>query len=150
MSKVIIIISGFCILLNCYVDSSSTIFKEPIAPETVEKMEKCDFSSYKPIIISHYVQFWVVSKFKPKYPEEAFRRNIQGEIRVKIIVDQKGNVVAACALSGDKILREVSEKVAKRWKFKDKGGKYYVRAQLSFLFKIESKKDTDSKGKVYF
>ncbi len=78
----------------------------------VEDGKKCDFTSYKPVVISHYVRYWVESKFKPEYPEEAFQRNIQGLVRVKIIVDKNGNVVAACALSGDKLLQEVSEKAA--------------------------------------
>lgn len=107
--------------------------------KNIEKEEQCDFSSYKPITVSHYVQYAVVSKVKPEYPEEAVRGNVQGEIQVRIIVDKNGNVVAACALNGNKILREASEKAAKQWKFKDEGRKYYVRAQISFLFNSESK-----------
>jgi TonB family protein len=99
--------------------------------------DECDFSSYKPATVSHFVQFALKTKVKPEYPTEAVQRGIQGKISVKILVDRDGNVVKACALNGDEVLRRAAEEAALQWKFKRNvvaGRQSYVQAGISFNF----------------
>lgn len=53
----------------------------------------------------------------PEYPAAAKAVNASGKIRVKVILDESGNVVSAAALSGHPLLRAASEKAAKEAKF---------------------------------
>jgi TonB family protein len=99
--------------------------------------DECDFSSYKPAIVSHFVQTTLKTKVKPKYPTEAAQRGIQGKISVKILVDRDGNVAKACAFNGDEVLRRAAEEAALQWKFKRDvvvGKQSYVEAGISFNF----------------
>lgn len=78
----------------------------------------CDFSSYKPLMISHFAITSAVKKVKPTYPPEAARQGAQGSVQVKILVNSEGDVEKACATGGDDLLRRASEEAALRWKFK--------------------------------
>lgn len=111
--------------------------------------DECDFSSYKPSIVSHFVQFALKTKVKPPYPVEAVQRGIQGKISVKILVDRDGNVVKACALNSDEVLRRAAEEAALQWKFKRNvvaGRQSYVQAGITFNFVLgeSDSKDADA------
>lgn len=115
------------------------------APSSKVK-DECDFSSYKPSIVSHFVQTALKTKVKPKYPTEAAQRGIQGKISVKILVDRDGNVVKACAFNGDEILQHVAEEAALQWKFKRDvvaGKQSYVEAGISFNFVLDKADSND-------
>lgn len=81
----------------------------------------CDFSTYKPIVISHAAWTDVVKKVKPEYPLGGHIR-VQSEVEVKVIVNRKGDVVAACATSGYPLLRASAVQAAGKWKFKPNFG----------------------------
>ena len=55
---------------------------------------------------------------KPAYPPEAREQRIRGTVRVKVLVDEKGNVVRACAVEGDEIFWEAAEGAALKSKYK--------------------------------
>lgn len=53
----------------------------------------------------------------PEYPPAAKAVNAAGKVRVKVTLDEKGNVVSANAFSGHPLLRQTAEKAAKEAKF---------------------------------
>ena len=79
-----------------------------------EKTE-CDFSSFKALKMSSLPAVMLV---KPMYPPEAREQKITGTVRVKVLVDKKGNVVRACAVEGDEMLREAAVAAALKSKYR--------------------------------
>jgi TonB family protein len=53
-----------------------------------------------------------VSKPTPPYPPEAIALRQQGKVVVRVVVDENGRVIYACAISGASLLRDVSERAA--------------------------------------
>lgn len=53
----------------------------------------------------------------PEYPAAAKAVNAAGKVRVRVALDEKGNVVTANAVSGHSLLRASAEKAAKKAKF---------------------------------
>jgi TonB family protein len=75
---------------------------------------------------------------KPLYPELARKSNIQGEVTVKIMLDEEGKVVSAKAVEGPSLLRSAAEDAARRSKFKPSlAGKQAVKATgfITYNFK---------------
>lgn len=115
--------------------------------KTNDADDKCDFSSFKPFTVSHFVKTSLKTQFKPTYPSEAVRGGLHGKIGVKILVDRDGNVVKACAFNGDDILRQAAEDAALKWKFKRKvvaGRESFVEAGISFNFVLDETASTDA------
>lgn len=54
---------------------------------------------------------------KPAIPATAKVANIAGTVAVQVLIDEKGNVLSANAVSGNVLLRESSERAAKQAKF---------------------------------
>ena len=54
---------------------------------------------------------------KPKYSEEAKRVHATGQVQVKVIVDEKGQVISAEAMFGPEALRAAAVDAAKRARF---------------------------------
>lgn len=72
---------------------------------------------------------------KPKYPEKARRRGVEGSTKVKLEVDQRGNVtdVKVAQSSGNDDLDKEAVRAARRWKLKNpKGGTQGVVAKVDF------------------
>jgi TonB family protein len=116
-------------------------------PRDTTLKDECEFSSYKPSIVSHFVQTALKTRVTPKYPIEAVQRGIQGRIGVKILVDRDGNVSKACALNGDEVLRRAAEEAALQWKFKRNvvpGWQSYVQAGISFNFVLDGSRAKDA------
>lgn len=57
-------------------------------------------------------------KAEPVYPAIAKSARASGAIAVEIVVDERGNVVSARALSGHPLLRDAAVTAARSWKFK--------------------------------
>lgn len=55
---------------------------------------------------------------KPEYPSDAISADAEGEVRVKITIDDEGNVSSANATTGHQSLKEVCEDTARRTKFR--------------------------------
>jgi TonB family protein len=58
-----------------------------------------------------------ISKPPPVYPLAAKRAGAQGEVVVHIVVDERGNVISACAISGHPLLRKACEDAAYKARF---------------------------------
>jgi TonB family protein len=103
----------------------------------------CDLRKYNPAIVSHALLNAVKKSVEPVYPSAARSAKADGEVKVQIVVDRFGNVIAACAISGHPFLRNSAEVAAKQWKFKKNFGfKYrpkrkYILASLTFKFKFQ-------------
>jgi protein TonB len=54
---------------------------------------------------------------RPSYPPAAVRYGLEGDVEVEIVVDEKGRVTVARALSGHSALREAARKAALGWRY---------------------------------
>ena len=72
---------------------------------------------------------------KADYPLDAARQQLQGEVIVKLLVSDTGDVEAVEVVSGDPILARAAVAAARKWKFKPfiKGGKP-VKASTTIPF----------------
>jgi TonB family protein len=104
---------------------------------------ECDFSSYKPLIISHALLNAVVKRVEPKYPGLARVSRADGNVQVKILVERDGNVVEACVVDGHPLLRESARQAALEWKFKRNFGftnrpkRKYIQSFIVFTFRFK-------------
>jgi len=72
----------------------------------------------KPITIScSFCVDGAVSSPKPEYPKTARYVNAAGPVSVEILIDERGNVISAKAVSGHPLLRPASVKAALKAKF---------------------------------
>ncbi|HEX8286636.1 MAG TPA: TonB family protein [Pyrinomonadaceae bacterium] len=55
---------------------------------------------------------------KPEYPQEAKDFCASGKVEVEVLIDEKGDVISAEAISGDELLRKSAIKAAEKAKFK--------------------------------
>ena len=62
-----------------------------------------------------------INKPKPAYPPEAKERGLAGEVKIKVLINTRGEVEQACVAEGDSVLAEA----AKRAAFGSKFGPYW-------------------------
>lgn len=58
-----------------------------------------------------------ISKLTPAYPEIAKAARASGTVVVKIVVDKKGDVASATAVSGHPLLQQAAVNAVRQWKF---------------------------------
>ena len=63
------------------------------------------------------LQSKAVSKPQPTYPPQAVAARVQGQVVVKVVVDETGHVISAEAVAGHMLLREASVQAAERTRF---------------------------------
>lgn len=106
--------------------------------------EKCDFSKYKPIEMSHFLPNSIIEQAKPIYPSAAKAVKAEGKVRVKIIVDLKGRVRNACVIEGHPLLNSEAIKAARSSRFKSNFGltlpqkhfgRRFITDELEYEFK---------------
>ncbi len=54
----------------------------------------------------------------PKYPREARKKGIQGDVLLQATIDTKGNVVNLRVAQGDPILADAAVKAVKQWRYR--------------------------------
>jgi protein TonB len=59
-----------------------------------------------------------IQRVQPEYPTRARTARQSGAVAVEVSINERGDVVAAQALSGPTLLREAAVAAARRWKFK--------------------------------
>ena len=105
---------------------------------------KCDFSRYKPLALSHFLNYATVKKVEPEYPAVAKAARVQGTVDVRILVDRNGDVVNACVVEGHPLLHAAAQSAASQWKFKKNFGltskqkRRYIQSSLLFTFRLDS------------
>lgn len=106
-----------------------------------ESSPACDFSQYEPLMISHSLVNAATRRVEPKYPKVGHLR-VAGKVRVKIIVDRAGDVVASCVTQGHPFFRAAAIQAANEWKFKRNFGftskpkRKYVQSFIVLNFKL--------------
>lgn len=77
----------------------------------------------------------VVIKVTPEYPITARQITVTGEVQVRVLVSEQGNVLEAKAISGPALFRRSAEIAASKWVFKSAmlGGKP-ARAEGTIIF----------------
>lgn len=81
-----------------------------------------------------------ILKPAPQYPEAARSARQEGTVVIQVSVNEAGNVVAACAISGPPLLLEDSELAAYAWRFEPTrlgGVPVRVRGTITFNFKLQ-------------
>ena len=96
-----------------------------------------EFADVDDILSGGVLNGKAIKKAQPEYPGNAKLARASGTVTVQIIVDEKGDVVSAQAVSGHPSLREASEKAARRSKFTPTtlcGRPVKVRGVITFNF----------------
>lgn len=96
--------------------------------------------SQRPITDVDLVPGKALKKVQPKYPKEAKKARVTGTVQVKVVVDEKGKVAKADAISGEPLLHQAAEKAALKWRFEPTllfGKPVKVSALLTFNFILE-------------
>jgi len=78
-----------------------------------------------------------IKTVKAPYPYEAREKQLQGQVWVKILVSETGDVESAEIVSGDPVLADAAVKAVKKWKFKPflkNGQPVKVSTKLPFNF----------------
>jgi TonB family protein len=60
----------------------------------------------------------IIKKVKPEYPPAAAPEKLQGQVIVRIVVDQDGDVESTEVISGNPVLANAAVDAVKQWKFK--------------------------------
>lgn len=84
------------------------------------------------------LQGTAIRRVEPSYPRLAIQVGASGAVVVEVTIDEKGDVIAARALSGHPLLREVSIQAARGWKWKPtilNGVPVKVIGTITFIFK---------------
>jgi len=80
------------------------------------------------------------AKPAPSYPPMAKQLRVEGEVEVKVVINEDGAVDEAATVSGNPILATAALDAAKQWKFtpfkSDAGKATKVQTTLSFAFKM--------------
>ncbi len=59
----------------------------------------------------------VIKKPQPRYPSAALNMRAQGTVTVQVVVDEKGDVISAAAVSGHQLLQPAGVEAARKAKF---------------------------------
>ena len=87
-------------------------------PPVIKKKEEPKAETKpKPPVSGGVLNGKAVSLPKPSYPPTAKAVRAGGDVNVQVMIDERGNVVSANAVSGHALLRQVSEQAARSAKF---------------------------------
>jgi len=94
-----------------------------------------------------------VKTVKAAYPEDARRRHMQGEVWVKVLITETGDVEKAEVVSGDRIFVDSALAAAKKWKFKPfiKDGhpvRVFTKIAFDFAFRDKVAEISPDEGKT--
>jgi periplasmic protein TonB len=59
----------------------------------------------------------VVKKVPPEYPAEARQNNIQGTVKIQVIIEKDGAVTVQNIVEGDPVLRPAAIEAVKQWRY---------------------------------
>jgi len=60
----------------------------------------------------------ILHKVDPQYPQEAKDNRVQGDVVLRILIDEQGNVIEAKPMSGPPSLTDAAVDAMMQWKFK--------------------------------
>jgi len=86
------------------------------------------------------VELKLIKRVEPKYPREALKKLIGGEVVLEALIDKEGNVIDAKVIEGEhEILNNAAIDAVKQWKYepyKENGKPKKVRYKLTVDFKV--------------
>jgi TonB family protein len=97
-------------------DSQPQTAQPPQAPADPDKKTSPDQES--PAAAADSTQLEPVKTVNATYPDEAREKQLQGQVLVKMLVSETGDVEQVDVISGDPILAKAAVEAAKKWKFK--------------------------------
>lgn len=107
-----------CGLCNSTEEGKVKKEKEDVEPEVkVKATPKPAEPKINKIVSLGVINGKAISLAKPPYPAAAKLVRAGGAVNVQVLIDEKGNVVSASAVSGHPLLRAASENAARQSKF---------------------------------
>lgn len=106
------------LLLLCTLAAAQDKASEPLAAPANSQRASGDSSSAPP-------ELRVIKSVRPVYPLTAVEKGIYGQVLLRILVSETGEVESAEVVSGDELLRQAALDAIKQWKFEPyvEGGK---------------------------
>jgi periplasmic protein TonB len=89
----------------------------PPAPLKPKVETKTEAPPIKKPVSGGIVNGKAINLVKPHYPPPARAVGAKGAVNVQVLIDEKGNVVSAVAVSGHQLLRQAAEQAARASKF---------------------------------
>jgi TonB family protein len=111
-------------------------------PQVSDSRQKSSTDQASPANAGDSTKLEAIKTSKAIYPYEAREQKLQGEVIVKILVSETGDVETAEAVSGDPIFGKAAMDAVRKWKFKPfiKDGKpVKVSTKLPFDFAFNDK-----------
>ena len=93
-----------------------------------------------------------ISKSQPKYPAAAKAAGVQGAVQVRVVVNEKGEVVTEDIVGGHPLLAEAASEAAHQWKFQPtemNGQPVKVQGILTFNFTLSDGPVSDASQKTF-
>jgi TonB family protein len=137
--KAILFVAVAVLLLNgspvLFSQDSSLAATQEVQQKSPKKTPPADFVAYEKAPE-------VLKKVEPEYPAIALKSGMEGNVLVKVWVDESGNVVETDVLRSDeKIFEEAAKIAANKWKFSpamSNGQPVAVWVSIPFRFRIPS------------
>jgi TonB family protein len=79
----------------------------------------------------------LLRRVNPEYPKEAKKKHLQGDVRIRMVIDQKGRVVKTHVVSGNHILAKAATEAVRKWRFQAavvNGKPAQVETEIEFHF----------------
>jgi len=96
---------------------SKEITKEEIAPQSPPRPMPAPVVKNQAPVSKGVINGIATSLPKPAYPSPARAIHASGEVKVQVLIDERGNVVSATAVSGHSLLRAAAQTAARNAKF---------------------------------
>jgi TonB family protein len=75
----------------------------------------------------------IVSKVAPQYPELARRMQLQGKVKLEVVVAPNGTVKSTKVVGGNPVLVAAAETAIKKWRFEPAGAQTSQLVELTFI-----------------
>jgi len=83
-----------------------------------EAQENRSHRAPRPLRIAEKVQAAkLVQRVEPQYPKEAKKKKIEGNVRIRILVDNDGSIIKTDVLSGHHVLAKAAAEAVRHWRY---------------------------------
>jgi TonB family protein len=114
-------------------EQSSESTQTATLPHAGVESQPCDFSSFKPKLLRALggIGAPAISKPQPAYPQEAKARGLEGMVKIKVLINTRGEVEQACVAEGDDVLGEAAKRAALQSRFGSYWGNQLIKEGYS-------------------
>jgi TonB family protein len=123
------------VLLPVAPAASSAQEAEKPAAETQQKAARV--APHRIRVAGNVMAAKLVQKVDPEYPKEARKKHLQGDVRLRILVDEQGNVAKTHALSENHVLAKAAAEAVRQWRYQTtllNGGPVQVESEVELHF----------------